>query len=205
MSDAHFTCAATAAGTGRQNHEHDVRAGWCDRICRSISDPGERTDCTGRLAGTPADLRIQRWRRRCTPAGGSSRISASVKRSPSATMSRSSVFRARDNGHVIVLNLTPTGWKQVQRLTAPNSSTASHFGRVALRRGHAARKRLAAHGPERRVHLRAGLNDRRARAPSESQSLRRHCRRLLRRFHQHDEQVVRLQMGLARQWPSIGT
>jgi hypothetical protein len=40
------------------------------------------------------------------------------------------VPRARDNGHVIVLNLTATGWKQVQRLTAPNPSTASHFGRV---------------------------------------------------------------------------
>jgi hypothetical protein len=40
------------------------------------------------------------------------------------------VPRARDNGHVIVLNLTATGWKQVQRLTAPNPATASSFGRV---------------------------------------------------------------------------
>ena len=40
------------------------------------------------------------------------------------------VPRARDNGHVIVLNLTATGWKQVQRLTAPNPSAQSDFGRV---------------------------------------------------------------------------
>ena len=40
------------------------------------------------------------------------------------------VPRARDNGHVIVLNLTATGWKQVQRLTAPNPSAESDFGRV---------------------------------------------------------------------------
>ncbi len=37
---------------------------------------------------------------------------------------------ARDNGHVIVLNLTATGWQQVQRLTAPNPSAQSDFGRV---------------------------------------------------------------------------
>ena len=35
----------------------------------------------------------------------------------------------RGNGHVIVQNLTATGWKQLQRLTAPNSS-AQGFGRV---------------------------------------------------------------------------
>jgi FG-GAP repeat len=40
------------------------------------------------------------------------------------------VPRARDNGHVLVLNLTATGWKQVQRLTAPNSSAQSNFGRT---------------------------------------------------------------------------
>jgi hypothetical protein len=40
------------------------------------------------------------------------------------------VPRARDNGHVIVLNLTATGWKRVQRLTAPNPSAQSDFARV---------------------------------------------------------------------------
>jgi hypothetical protein len=39
------------------------------------------------------------------------------------------VPRARDNGHVIVLNLTATGWKEVQRLIAPNPS-ATPFGSV---------------------------------------------------------------------------
>lgn len=40
------------------------------------------------------------------------------------------VPRARDNGHVIVLNLTATGWQEVQRLTAPNPSAQTDFGRV---------------------------------------------------------------------------
>jgi hypothetical protein len=40
------------------------------------------------------------------------------------------VPRARDDGHVIVLNLTATGWKEVQRLTAPNPSAQTDFGRV---------------------------------------------------------------------------
>jgi hypothetical protein len=40
------------------------------------------------------------------------------------------VPRARDNGHVLVLNLTATGWKGVQQLTAPNPSAQSDFGRV---------------------------------------------------------------------------
>ena len=38
--------------------------------------------------------------------------------------------RWRDTGQVAVLNLTATGWKQVQTLTAPNPSAQSDFGRV---------------------------------------------------------------------------
>jgi hypothetical protein len=38
--------------------------------------------------------------------------------------------RWRDKGQVAVLNLTATGWKQVQTLTAPNPSAQSDFGRV---------------------------------------------------------------------------
>ena len=110
-------------------HEHDVRTGWCDRVCHSFGDPGERTHCTGRVAGTHAGRRI-RWRLE-EPSRGSSWSSASVKRSPSATMSRSSVLpRWRDNGQVDVLNLTATGWKGVQALIAPNPSAQSDFGRV---------------------------------------------------------------------------
>ena len=73
----------------------------------------------------------------------------------------------------------------------PQLMASTVSDRVAVRRGHATRRRVSERGPERRVRLRAGLDDRHARAPSESESIRRNCRRLLRFFHQHDEQVVR--------------
>jgi hypothetical protein len=37
--------------------------------------------------------------------------------------------RARDNGHVAVLNLTATGWKRIATLKAPNPSVETEFGR----------------------------------------------------------------------------
>jgi hypothetical protein len=40
--------------------------------------------------------------------------------------------RARDNGHVAVLNLTANGWKRVGTLQAPNSAAETAFGRSII-------------------------------------------------------------------------
>ena len=42
---------------------------------------------------------------------------------------------ARDNGHVIVLNLTPAGWAHVQTLTAPNPSAGAFGSKLTFRDG----------------------------------------------------------------------